>query len=301
MSEREAPSTEQALKPLEPQRPTIVGIGASAGGLVALKQFFSAVPPDSGLSYVVVIHLASDRESHLADLLQPNSSIPVRQVTETTLLELNQAYVIPPDHNLSALDSHLHLTPLEDQRRDRAPVDHFFRTLADSFDGHAVAVILTGTGSDGALGIRRIRERGGIVIAQDPTEAEFDGMPRSALESGVVDIVLPVAEIPRRILELEEARPLVRVKGESGRVEEGNGELVPRILTWVRTRTGHDFSRYKRSTVERRVERRMQLLGVEQPSEYLEALRGSPHETAALADDLLINVTSFFRDRAVFQ
>src|SRR5205823_10895885 len=119
-------------------------------------------------------HLASDRESHLADLLQPYTPIPVAQVTETTLLELNQVYVIPPDHNLSAIDSHLRLTPLEEQRRDRAPVDHFFRTLADSFDGHAVAVILTGTGSDGAQGIRGFRERGGCVIAHDLMESVFD-------------------------------------------------------------------------------------------------------------------------------
>src|SRR5437762_2824210 len=135
MNEQQAPSADQALQPAESRRPTIVGIGASAGGLQALKQFFAAVSPNSGLAYVVVIHLASDRESHLADLLQPYTPIPVAQVTETTLLELNQVYVIPPDHNLSAIDSHLRLTPLEEQRRDRAPVDHFFRTLADSFDG----------------------------------------------------------------------------------------------------------------------------------------------------------------------
>lgn len=301
MSEAQAEAAEESVKSGDSQRPTIVGVGASAGGLQALKQFFAAVPADSGLAYVVVIHLASDRESHLADLLQPQVPIPVRQVTETTLLELNQVYVIPPDHNLSAIDSHLRLTPLEERRQDRAPIDHFFRTLAESFDGHAVAVILTGTGSDGAQGIRRIRERGGIVIVQDPTEAEFDGMPRSAIESGVVDIVLPIAMIPGRIMQLEETRPRVNGPTESGRDEEENGELVPRILTWVRTRTGHDFSRYKRSTVERRVERRMHLLGVEQTPEYLQLLRRSAEETAALADDMLINVTSFFRDHPVFE
>ena len=300
MSEHSAASVDQPVKPGDLRLPTIVGIGASAGGLQALTQFFEAVSPDSGIAYVVVIHLATDRESHLADLLQPHSPIPVRQVTETTRLEPNEVYVIPPDHNLSAIDSHLHLTPLEERRQDRAPVDHFFRTLAESFDGHAVAVILTGTGSDGTQGIRRIRERGGFVIAQDPTEAEFDGMPRSAVDSGVVDVVLPVAEIPGRILQLEEARPRVRVPSEVSRAEEVDGELMPRILTWIRMRTGHDFSRYKRSTVERRLERRMQLLGVEEASNYLDRLRGDTQETAALADDLLINVTSFFRDRAVF-
>ena len=301
MSEPQVRSPEQSAESHDSRRPTIVGIGASAGGLQALKHFFAAVPPDSGLAYVVVIHLASDRESHLADLLQPHAAIPVTQVTETTLLGLNQVYVIPPDHNISAIDSHLRLTPLEERRQDRAPIDHFFRTLADSFDGHAVAVVLTGTGSDGTQGVRRIRERGGIVIVQDPAEAEFDGMPRSALESGAVDIVLPVGAIPGRILQLEETRPRVHVPAQLGRTEEADGEPVPRILTWIRTRTGHDFSRYKRSTVERRLERRMQLRGLVQASEYLKLLRGSPEETAALADDLLINVTSFFRDRAVFE
>ena len=298
MTEHVAPAAEQSPDSRESRHSTIVGIGASAGGLRALKQFFAAVPRDSGLAYVVVVHLASDRESHLADLLQPHSPIPVNQVTETTMLEANQVYVIPPDHNLSAIDSHLRLTPLEERRQDRAPIDHFFRTLAESFDGRAVAVILTGTGSDGAQGVRRIRERGGIVIVQDPTEAEFDGMPRSAVDSGAVDIVLPIAQIPRRILELEGTRPRVNTHSDG---EESDGEPVPRILTWVRMRTGHDFARYKRSTVERRVERRMQLVGVEQPSQYLQVLRENAEETSALADDLLINVTSFFRDRAVFE
>lgn len=279
-------------------RPTIVGIGASAGGLLALQRFFDAVPADSGLAYVVVIHLASAHESHLADLLQPHANMPVTQVTEMTQLEPNHVYVIPPNHNLSAIDSHLHLTPLEKKRTDRAPIDHFFRTLADTFDGNAVAVILTGTGSDGALGVRRIRERGGIVVAQNPEEAEFDGMPRTAIETGMVDIVLPVAEIPRRILELEGTQP--RLTPESREPKEREEELVPRILTVVRTRTGQDFTRYKRATVERRVVRRMQLLGIEEPTAYLEMLRGNAPETMALADDMLINVTSFFRDRAVF-
>ena len=300
MTDTQAASAGESLRSHEDKRPTIVGIGASAGGLQALKEFFAAAPPDSGLAWVVVIHLASDRESHLADLLQPLAHMPVTQVTEMTPLEPNHVYVIPPDHNLSAIDSHLRLTPLEPDRLDRAPVDHFFRTLADQFDGHAVAVVLTGTGSDGALGVRRVRECGGIVIVQDPEEAEFNGMPRSALDSGVVDIVLPVRDIPRRIVDLVKTRPQVRRTAEEDKRADGDGDLVSRILTWVRTRTDHDFSRYKQTTVERRVARRMQLLGVEQPAHYLELLRGSADETAALADDLLINVTSFFRDHAVF-
>lgn len=300
MSEHQAGVGEESVESVRQRRPTVVGIGASAGGLRALKQFFAAVPPNSGLAYVVVMHLPSDRESHLADLLQPHASMPVTQVADNIALEPNHAYIIPPDRNLSAVDSHLRLTPLEKNRGSRAPVDHFFRTMAESLDGHAVAVVLTGTGSDGALGVRRVRERGGFVIVQDPSEAEFDGMPRSAIDGGSVDIVLPLAEIPQRILELDGTRPHVRVSDEAERASDGDRDPVPRILTQVRLRTGHDFSRYKRATIERRVERRMQLHRLEQLSDYLEVLRESPQEVAALADDLLINVTAFFRDRPVF-
>lgn len=300
MSEQPPEPMGQADAPPRPQHPTIVGIGTSAGGLSALRQFFGAVKADTGISYVVVAHMPADRESHLAELLQPHARIPVTQVTGDTVLESDHVYVIPPGHNLSAIDSHLRLEQLEVERDERAPVDHFLRTLSDTFDGQAVAVTLTGGGSDGAQGARAIRGRGGIVIAQDPGEAEFDGMPRSAIDSGAVDIVLPVADIPQRILELDGARPTLRLPRPTER-EALAHELVPRILTQIRMRTGHDFSRYKRSTIERRVERRMQLNGVQEQAGYLEVLRASPHEAAKLAEDLLINVTSFFRDPAVFQ
>jgi two-component system CheB/CheR fusion protein len=161
----------------------VVGIGASAGGLSALKRFFAAIPPDNGIAWVVVVHLASEHESHLAELLQPHAAMPVMQVTETVLLERDHVYVIPPDRNLSAVDSHLRLSPLEEKGSHRAPIDHFLRTLASSFDGHSVAVILTGTGSDGALGIRRIREKGGIVMIQDPDEAELRPQQRLQLHT----------------------------------------------------------------------------------------------------------------------
>ena len=300
MSDSTPPSPERAHEPTPVPRPTVVGIGASAGGLRALKRFFAAVPPDSGLAYVVVVHLAAQSESHLADLLQPHAPIAVMQVTETVPLEPNQVYVIPPDRNLSAVDSHLRLSPLEKDRRERAPIDHFLRTLADSFDGHSVAVILTGTGSDGAQGVRHVREKGGIVVVQDPDESDFDGMPRSALETGCADLVLSVEQMPRRILDFDRTHPHVRAEGAE-RGAAAAPDRVPRILTQVHARTGQDFSRYKRSTIERRIERRMQLQGIEHLPVYLELLRESPQEAAALADDLLINVTSFFRDRAVFE
>src|ERR1041385_8754062 len=158
-----------------PKKLTVIGIGASAGGLAALKIFLDHVPANSGLSFVVVVHLSPHHESHLAELLQPHVRFPVEQVNETTPLHPNHVYVIPPNANLSTIDTHLRLSKLEERRGERAPIDHFFRTLASTHDGRAVAVVLTGTGSDGTLGIRDIKANGGLVIVQNPNEAEYDG------------------------------------------------------------------------------------------------------------------------------
>ena len=201
------PSSANPLGPTPPPGPTVVGIGASAGGLAALKTFFSHVAADSGLAFVVVVHLSPDFESHLAELLQPTVAFPVQQIADTTLVEPNHVYIIPPNANLNAIDTHLRLSKLEEKRKERAPIDHFFRTLANTHDGHAVAVVLTGTGSDGTLGIKDVKANGGVVIVQDPSEAEYDGMPQSAIATGMVDLVLPVAEIAARILRFDRTKP----------------------------------------------------------------------------------------------
>jgi len=159
--------------------------------------------------FVVVVHLSPEHKSLLADLLQSHVHMPVQQVTETTPLEPNTVYVIPPNANLDAIDTHLRLSNLEEQRRDRAPIDHFFRTLAATHDGHSVGVVLTGTGSDGTLGVREIKAKGGIIIVQDPNEAEFDGMPQSAIATGMVDLILPVADMFGAILRLAQTQPRV--------------------------------------------------------------------------------------------
>src|SRR5262245_44406586 len=300
------PGPEPAKKPDHPRetparKMTVVGIGASAGGLDALKQFFGIVPADTGLAFVVVVHLAPQRESHLAELLQPRAKIPVRQVADSAHLEPNHVYVIPPGRNLSAVDTHLRVTPMEPDRLARAPVDHFLRTLAETRDGSSIAVILSGTGTDGAEGVRHIREAGGLVLVQDPTEAEYDGMPRSAINSGVVDVVSRVADMPRHIASFVGTKPQVPTADEERPRGDGT-DLMQQILTAVRVRTGQDFSRYKRSTVGRRVMRRMQVAGVQTLDQYLELTREkNGREAAALLDDLLINVTSFFRDATVFR
>jgi len=283
----------------------VVGIGASAGGLAALRTFFDHVPPDSGLAFVVVVHLSSDHESHLDDLLQTHVAIPVQQVEDAMPLAPNQVYVIPPGANLGTIDSHLRLSELEDERRMRAPVDHFFRTLSKTHDGNAVGLILTGTGSDGTLGIKAIKERGGLTVVQDPGEAEYDGMPQSAVSTGLVDLVLPLAEIPEAILRYARTRPRLRVPDEEEDREtggDGDGEdrLLHKVFAQLRARTERDFSRYKRTTLLRRIRRRMQIRQVEELDDYLEVLREEPQEVKALGDDLLITVTNFFRDPEVF-
>jgi two-component system CheB/CheR fusion protein len=286
--------------PSKPE-PTVVGIGASAGGLAALKVFLEHVPMDSGLTFVVVVHLSPDHESHLAELLQPHVRFPVEQVSRTTRLEPNHAYIIPPNANLNAIDTHLRLTKLEERRQERAPIDHFFRTLAAAHHGHAIAVVLTGTGSDGTLGVKDIKANGGVVVVQDPVEAEYDGMPQSAIATGQVDFILPVAEIPESILRFVRVHPRLPLPAGNEEVSQDERVLLQKVFTQLRVRTDRDFSRYKRSTVLRRIGRRMQLNYIEDLGRYVEKLRERPEEVRALADDLLITVTHFFRDAEVFE
>jgi two-component system, chemotaxis family, CheB/CheR fusion protein len=296
--------SEGLAEPVTPEPATglvVVGIGASAGGLAALRKFFAAVPEDSGVAFVVVMHLSPERESHLADLLQQYVPMPVQQVQETVPLEPNRVYVIPPGANLSAVDTHLRLSDLEEQRRERAPVDHFLRTLASTHDGHSVAVILSGTGSDGALGVGAVKDAAGLTVVQDPEEAEYDGMPRSALMTGMVDLVLPLQAIPDAILAYARTRPRIEVTEDEEEDDVTQRRLLQKVFAQIRAHTGRDFSRYKRSTVLRRIQRRMQIRHVERLDDYLDRLRAEPEEVRALADDVLITVTGFFRDPDVWQ
>lgn len=287
-------------------KPTIVGIGASAGSLSALKTFFSHVPSDSNLAFVVVVHLSPKHESHLSDLLQAHVNVPVEQVKDTISIEPNHVYVIPPNANLSAIDTHLRLSSLEAERNARAPIDHFFRTLAATHDGNAVGVILTGTGSDGTLGIKDIKAKGGLIIVQDPNEAEFNGMPQSAIATGLADWILPLVEIPNAIVRYDQTKPKLSAPDRDGKeldkaVDGDEQSYLQKIFVQLRARTDRDFSRYKQATILRRIARRMQLSYIETLPAYIEKLRIDFQELQALADDCLITVTNFFRDREVFE
>jgi two-component system, chemotaxis family, CheB/CheR fusion protein len=277
---------------------TLVGVGASAGGLTALKTFFRAVPRDSGMAYVVIVHLDPDHESRMAELLRSCTDIPVEQISESFTPEPNRVYVIPPNKNLSAVDGRVELAP----RDHHAPIDLFFRTLAETQGPAAVGIVLSGTGSDGTLGIRSIREAGGITIAQTPAEAEFSSMPKSAIQTGQVDMVLSAAEMPARIADLKRAHPRLprTAPAPKDEVDRGPEDGLHVILRHVARRTGRDFTGYKRSTQLRRVARRMAFRQVDTLSDYARLLEQDGSEADRLFQDLLISVSSFFRDPEAF-
>jgi len=278
----------------------VVGIGASAGGLQPLQQFFEAVPAISEMAFVIVMHLAPEHESHLATLLQPCTTMPVQQVTETLQIERNHVYVIPPNRNLSTIDSHLRLSPLEEARRNRAPIDHFLRTLAGTHGAYAIGIILSGTGSDGTIGLQRIKEAGGLAVVQEPSEAAYDGMPQSAIATGLVDLILPIQAMPARLREYALGVPANLAAADDEVVAVGEQAILRQIFTQIRLQTGQDFARYKRSTILRRIQRRMQVHQLEDLSAYARFLRGNQAEIAALYQNLLITVTNFFRDSEAF-
>ena len=286
----------------------IVGLGGSAGGIQALSEFFQAMPADSGLVFVVVLHLPPERESSLAELLQRVTPMPVVPAEDGVKVEANHVYVIPPGKHLVSTDGHLRLTPLQPARARGVAVDIFFRTLADTHGPHAVAIVLSGADGDGAVGLKRIKERGGLTIAQHPDEAEHDSMPRTAIETGMVDWMLTVGEMPARLLEYTQREGRLKLPPEDGPQpaepipqsrDDGEAELRE-VLVYLRTRTGHDFTYYKRATILRRISRRMLVNGMEDMPAYLEFLRTHVDEEGALLQDLLISVTNFFRDREAF-
>jgi two-component system CheB/CheR fusion protein len=291
------------------QMAPLVGLGGSAGSIAALQAFFRAMPPDSGQAFVVILHLSPEHESTLPEILQRCTAMPVNQVNGQVRVAPNTVYVIPPGKLIKTLNGSLTLVdePATPTGRHVA-VDQFFRTLADTHGPHAAAIVLSGADGDGAIGIKHIKERGGLTVAQDPQEAEHASMPRSAIATGMVDWVLPVAEMGPRLLHYfqlekqlklppEEVSPPAHAASPSAGGEEA---ALRDVLNLLRTRTGRDFSVYRRATVVRRIARRMQVNGVDDLPGYLTCLRTRPDEAGALLQDLLISVTTFFRDADCF-
>lgn len=276
----------------------VVGIGASAGGLKVLEEFFGSLPETSNMAFVVVVHLSPEHDSSLADLLQQHTKMPVAQVADHVRVEADHVYVIPPGNNLSMTDGHIDLT--ERSRPNHLPIDLFFRTLAESHGAQSVAVILSGTASDGSLGIGRIHERGGLTIAQSPDEAEYDAMPQAAIATGHVDRILRVAELAAALQEYQRRLERTTRPLQSDSHHEADAALFASIFEHLNELTSHDFTHYKRATIRRRLTRRMNVTETEDLAEYLDYLQKHPEETNHLLKDLLLTVTNFFRDPDAF-
>src|SRR5690242_6085175 len=278
----------------------VVGLGASAGGLDAFRRLLTALPPGTGMAFILIQHLDPTHASMMVDLLAGHTPMTVQQAADGIPLEREHIYLIPPGSYLSIRDGALRLSEPLERHGARLPYDFFLRSLAEELGERAICVILSGTGGDGSLGLKAVKKKGGLVIAQDPAEAEYDGMPRSAILTGIVDLVLPVGKISKALANY--GRQLVlNGAGKSPVPDDHPPDLFAEIIDLLRTKTSHDFSLYKPGTLVRRIERRMALAGADDNGGYLERLRQDPNELELLAKDLLINVTSFFRDSSAFE
>ena len=288
-------------KPATPARVAfpIVGIGTSAGGLEALEHFLIHVPKGSGLALIIVQHLDPTRKGIMPELLQRNTGMKVIQVKDRMLVQPNCVYVIPPNKDMSLLHGVLHLLEPTSPRGLRLPIDFFLRSLAQDRQEHSIGVILSGMGSDGTLGLRAIKEKGGVVLVQDPATAKFDGMPRSAIDSGLADIVAPVDDLPARILTYLKRTPLAHTP--QAPLEDKMQSALEKAIILLRTHTGHDFSLYKKNTFYRRIERRMGIHQIGKIAGYVRYLQENSQELDLLFKELLIGVTSFFRDPAAWE
>jgi len=291
-----APSTMDDGSTGEKKRPPLVSIGASAGGVTALQTFFEALPDQTGAAFVVVVHLDPEHASEMSRIIAGRTGMPVIEVLQDQPIEPNKVYVIPPNRQLLVSADQISSTAFDEPRGQRAPIDQFFRSVADQH-GDGFAVILTGGGADGTVGVKAIKEAGGLILVQDPTEAEYPSMPQSAIASGVADFVLPVRDIARRLPELIRNKQQLTFEDLASKDED----TLRRILLHLRQKTGHDFSHYKRATVSRRLARRMQVTHTDLLQDYLSYLQAHPNEVQALLADLLISVTSFFRDSGAFE
>ncbi|SMF41933.1 chemotaxis protein CheB [Desulfovibrio gilichinskyi] len=279
----------------------IVGIGASAGGLAAFESFFSGMPADvdPGMSFVLVQHLAPDHKSLLTEIISRSTRMKVFEVEDGMEVLPNCAYIIPPNRDMTFLDGRLQLIEPVAPRGHRLPIDSFFKSLAQSLHESAIGIVLSGTGSDGTLGVRSIKEEGGMVIAQSPSSSEYNGMPLSAIATGLVDYELSPSEMPAHIIAYVShvfSSPLQKPATPKHIAENS----LQKICALLRAQTGHDFSMYKPSTIHRRIERRMAIHQIAMVDAYIQYLEQAPAEVEALFRDLLIGVTNFFRDPEVF-
>lgn len=288
-----------------PSSPLVIGIGASAGGVEALQQFFSCMPSNSGLSFVVVQHLSPDYKSLMADILGKHTAMTVLQAESGMKVEPDTVYLIPPKKYMTLQQGTLILYDYASGTLNH-PIDIFFTSLAEEKKEHAIVVVLSGTGSDGTNGIKAVKEHGGLVIAQAPESAKFDGMPKSVIQTGLADFILSPEEIADEILNFSNTPALIRTPKNDGPLSEedvlfSEEETLSHIYTILKNASGIDFTYYKRSTILRRIERRMLVTHSNSLTEFAHLLGDSPDEVNILTKEILIGVTNFFRDPAFFE
>ncbi len=297
-TEQTRPAAEDAPAVQEGSPFPIVGIGASAGGLEALELFLRHVPEDSGMAIVIVQHLDPTHKGIMPEILQRATGMEVFQVKDRMPVRPNCVYVIPPNRDMSILHGVLHLFEPKEPRGLRLPIDFFLRSLAEDRQEHSIGVILSGMGSDGTMGLRAIKEKAGLALVQEPASAKFDSMPRSAIDAGLADLVARVEELPGKILGyLQHARVIDRTERP---LEEKDQSGLEKVVILLRSKTGHDFSMYKKNTVYRRIERRMGIHQIVRIAAYVRYLQENPQEVELLFRELLIGVTNFFRDPAAW-
>lgn len=280
--------------------PYIVGIGASAGGLEAFQEFFTHMPSDSGMAFVLVPHLDPTHKSIIGDILKKYTDMNIYQAEDGMKVLPDCVYLIQPDKNIAILQGKLQLIEPAERRGLRHPIDFFFRTLAEDQGEKAIAVILSGTGTEGTLGLKAVKGEGGLVIVQDPGTAKYDGMPRSAIATNMVDYVLPSEKIPEMLLNYVR-HPHMKLPKKTESPAEKFPDALQKIFILVRNQTGHDFSHYKPNTIIRRIEKRMSLHQIENVANYVTYLRDNTSEVNILFKELLIRVTRFFRDSEAFE
>ena len=278
----------------------VVGIGASAGGLEAFKKLIKAIPENSGMAYILVQHLHPGHESALPEILQRVTKIPVVEIRDNVHVDRDHIYVIPSNKMLVATDGVLKLSPRSAKDRLNLPIDIFFSSLAEVHQSHAIGVILSGTGADGTVGLKDIKDHGGLTFAQDTSSASYDGMPQHAIDAAVIDFILPPEKIPERLMELQQSFSISSSADELTPKDNTIEDGFRQILALLKVRVGVDFSFYKQTTIRRRIIRRMVILKLENISDYLGYLKKNKPEQDILFQDLLIPVTSFFRDSITF-
>ena len=277
----------------------IAGIGASAGGLEALEQFLRHVPANSGVAFIIIQHLDPTHKGILQELLKRATSMEVFHVRDGMRVKPNCVYVIPPNTDMSILHGVLHLFEPTAPRGLRLPIDFFLRSLADDRQERSIGVILSGMGSDGTMGLRAIKEKMGVALVQEPASAKFDGMPRSAIAAGLADIIAPAVDLPGKIIDY--LNHTILLANNERPLEEKDQSALEKVFILLRSKTGHDFSMYKKNTVYRRIERRMSIHKINRIASYVRYLQENPQEVELLFKELLIGVTSFFRDETAWE